>query len=179
MASSVTAWNHSATSTSTSPLAAAAAMARHFSASAATDLPTWGTSRCKRTNKNKARVRHRPANGRRTKKTRAELGGAARRDLCLRLFSYVDVVRVEGVGEDAAVERPLVAVEADEAVALELAHDGVRLVAVERLRAREEDLADQLRLRHRQARRRPEPDQEGRPCTCGQRRRSINQTIAN
>jgi len=55
-------------------------------------------------------------------------------------YTYVEVVGEEGRGEDAAVERPLVAVEADEAVALELAHDGVRLVAVERVGAREEDL---------------------------------------
>jgi hypothetical protein len=92
-------------------------------------------------------------------------------------LSYFEVVRVEGVGEDAAVERPLVAVEADEAVALELAHHRVRLVAVERLRARQEDLAHQLRLRHRQARRRPEPDQEVRSCACGERRRSISQPL--
>jgi hypothetical protein len=79
--------------------------------------------------------------------------------------THVEVFWIEGVGEDAAVERPLVAVEADEAVALELAHDGVRLVAVEGVGAREEDLPHQLRLRHRQPRRRPEPDQERRPCT--------------
>jgi hypothetical protein len=79
--------------------------------------------------------------------------------------AYVEVVGEEGRGEDAAVERPLVVVEADEAVALELPDHGVRLVAVERVRARQEDLPDQLRVRHRQPRRRPEPYQEHRPCT--------------
>jgi hypothetical protein len=63
------------------------------------------------------------------------------------------------------VERPLVAVEAAEAVALELAHDGVRHVAVEGVGAGEEDLAHQLRLRHRQPRVRSEPYQERRACT--------------
>jgi hypothetical protein len=63
------------------------------------------------------------------------------------------------------VERPLVAVEADEAVALELAHDGVRHVAVEGVSAGEEDLAHELRLRHRQPRIRAEPYQERRACT--------------
>jgi len=56
MASSATAWNHSATSTSTSP-PAAEAIARHRSASAATDLPTCGASRCaRREGKDTARI---------------------------------------------------------------------------------------------------------------------------
>lgn len=84
-------------------------------------------------------------------------------------LSYFEVVRVEGVGEDAAVERPLVVVKTDEAVSLELPDDGVRLVAVERVSACQEDLADQLRVRHREPRRRPEPYQEHRSCAATSR----------
>lgn len=64
MASSVTAWNHSATSTSTSPLPPASAIAPHFAASAATDLPTCGINRCSSNNKHNMKLIHEPARAR-------------------------------------------------------------------------------------------------------------------
>jgi hypothetical protein len=60
--------------------------------------------------------------------------------------------------ENAAVKHPLVAVEADEAVALQLPDHRVCLIAVERVRARKQHLLDERRVRHRQPRRRAEPD---------------------
>ena len=76
----------------------------------------------------------------------------------------LEVVHVEGGREHPAVVRPLLAAQADEPLALELAHHGVRLVAVEVLGAREEDLPDEVRVGDGEARRRAEPDEEGGTC---------------
>lgn len=62
--------------------------------------------------------------------------------------------------EHLAAVRPLVAAQADEPLALELAHHRVRLVAVEVVGAGQEDLPDEVRVGDGEPRRRAEPYQE-------------------
>ena len=69
----------------------------------------------------------------------------------------LEVLHAERRREHPAAVRPLVAAEADEPLPLELAHHGVRLVAVEVLGAGHEDLPDEVGVGDGEPRRRAEP----------------------
>lgn len=77
---------------------------------------------------------------------------------------------MEGGVEDLAVVRPFLAAEADEAFAFELPYQWVGFVAVEEIGARDENLADELRIGDGQPSGGSEPEQESGACKTKQSR---------